>query len=1049
MNPWTIPAPAPITRTTANGYTSFSNLIFSSYYASNFDYQYSSNISSTQVTNANFYDFADTRLTIGDRGIGMLNYVLTEVEANVRLNTGYYYFMLDLQNEVTTDLLIGKNTDRNLDEYANVANYYGDLLNNPSANITHPKNMTTMYPIHIPEGYYRFYLRMFRTIANRNNKYFIPKYYYTSTWTSQSYSLNSSNEMAYMPYNILPPAYQTGSVNFNNLYFVNNTVTGATSNLYVYEYIIDNVLVVGSYNSYGIFGINSYSSVSTPTQVLGVNGSGFISKIIKVATSSMTSLFLKSDGTVYSCGDNTYGQLGLNITTLKISTLQQVLGVNGSGYISGIIDCDCRGYHSLFVNRDGTVYSCGYNSEGQLGIGTTSPSSTPVNCEISLKQVLNISDIIQVSTNRDWSMFLKRDGTVYTCGNNTNGQLGLNNVSRQTTPQQVLGVNGSGYIAGIAKVSAGELHSLFLEKNDGVTYTGKVYSCGRNYSGQLGIGTTGTGFEKTLKQVLGIDNVIDISANLSYSMFLKSNKTAYVCGDNNSRMLGLGVANPTFFTSLQQAKDIDGSTFLTNIKKIYAGGAPTYLKNDGIYCLILSSGVYYLNKKYDTIASDIIDIVADGGGSDPTHFMIYNKKNYVNVSNYTYNIPHSNVQNTFFAGITSNNVRIQDFRIYPANSANDILYTASNNLYYGLNPPSEYTITSNVVVKAVRWLESPNYASTTYSPFNRYITYNDTGDIGIGIGKSSVPDATLDIFTGDPSLYSIKTNNPIWVQSGVVASSDRRIKTNIRDFDANAALNQILSIQPKTYNYIDKHRTDDTIIGFSAQQIKEVIPNAVTLNTEVIPNIQSTAYLQDNCIYLIDTVDISEKIYPMDTVVLEYNNSRYYERATEILNASSFKIENKSNIPNTSLFVYGTYVKDFHSLDKNYIYTLSVCATQDIHKKQEALYQSINTFIDNLDTQSLDHLSSNIMKIKSQASSNISYENLLEIRAKLSSIEGMDLSIQTSNLYIIDDILQNNSSILSKNQAIINNSDLYMTSTNNLDANIDKINDILQRNNLA
>ena len=1063
-NPWTIPAPAPITRTTANGYTSFSNLIFSSYYASNFDYQYSMGISSADVVNNAYFDNADTRLTIGDRGISHLNFVLTEVEANVRLNTGYYYFMLDLQNEVTTDLLIGKNTDRNLDEYANVANYYGDLLNNPSANITHPKNMTTMYPIHIPEGYYRFYLRMFRTIANRNNKYFIPKYYYTSTWTSQSYSLNSSNEMAYMPYNILPPAYQTGSVNFNNLYFVNNTVTGATSDLYVYRYFNKGAYACG-YNNLGQLGIGS-SVTPKPilVPVLANDGTQMLG-ITQVSPSDYHSLFLKNDGTVYACGFNYYGQFGIGSTSQYNPTLVLLP-------ISGIIQVSA-GYQSSFFLKGidgaltGTVYACGFNSSGQLGIGSTSHQTTLVSVKDTSGN--NISGIKQISSFSEHTLFLHNSGTVYACGYNYYGQLGIGSV---VTPKTVLVpvlANDGTQLLGITQVSAGQDYSLFL---NGVN--GTVYACGNNNYGQFGIGTTSQ--INTLLVLLSVSGITQVSAGYYHSLFLKGvdgvlRNTVYACGYNNEGQLGIG-STSTRETTLVSVRDTSGNinTKISGITQIAAGmSCSVFLKEtDGslagtVYaCGLNSQGQLGINSisSYETKLVAVKDTTGNEGTkisgitqitrSLGQHLLfVRNVPVLVNVSNNNYNIPHSNVQNTFFAGITSNNVRIQDFRIYPANSTNDILYTASNNLYYGLNPPSEYTITSNVVVKPVRWLESASYSSRTYDPYGRYITYNDTGDIGIGIGKSSVPDATLDIFTGDPSLYSIKTNNPIWVQSGVVASSDRRIKTNIRDFDANAALNQILSIQPKTYNYIDKHRTDDTIIGFSAQQIKEVIPNAVTLNTEAIPNIQSAAYLQDNCIYLIDTVDISEKISPMDTVVLEYNNSRYYERATEILNASSFKIENKSNIPNSSLFVYGTYVKDFHSLDKNYIYTLSVCATQDIHKKQEALYESINTFIDNLDMQSLDLLSSNIMKIKSQTSSNISYENLLEIRAKLSSIQGMDLSIQTSNLYIIDDILQNNSSILSKNQTIINNSDLYMTSTNNLDANIDKINDILQRNNLA
>jgi alpha-tubulin suppressor-like RCC1 family protein len=1048
-NPWTIPVPAPIVRAAATSYSSFSNLIFSSYYASNFDYQYSLGISSANVVNNAYFDNADTRLTIGDRGINNLHFVLTEVEANVRLNTGYYYFMLDLQNEVTADLLIGKNTDKNLDEYANVANYYGDLLNNPSANISHPKNMTTTYPIHIPEGSYKFYLRMLRTIANRNNKYFIPKYYYTNTWNTPSYNLNSSNEIAYMPYRLLPTAYQTGSVNFNNLYSVNNTVTGATSNLYVYKYFNSNVYSCGN-NTSGQLGMGP--SDTTNRYVPTLISTTYLTNVIQVSAGSDHSLFLKSDGTVYACGNNGYGQLGMDVSDI---TNRYVPTLISTTYLTNMIQVSAGTNHSLFLKSDRTVYACGYNVYGALGMG---PSDTTNRYVPTLIPTTYLTNVTQVSAGTSHSLFLKSDGTVYACGDNTNGALGMG--PSDTTNRYVPTLISTTYLTNVTQVSAGN-HSLFMKSDR------TVYACGYNGYGQLGMGLLDTTnrYVPTLISTTYLTNVTQVSAGMYHSLFLISDRTVYACGRNSNGAngaLGMGPAD----TTNRYVPTLIPTTYLTNVTQVSAGRDHSlFLKSDNtVYACgnggsgKLGMGSTDTTDKYvptlisTTYLTNVTQVSAGGshslfGKPDPV---------YVNVSNYTYNIPHSNVPNTFFAGITtSNNVRIQDFRIYPSPSANDVISTASNSLFFGSNLP-EYTITSNVIVKQVRWLESTNYASTTYSQFNRYITYNDTGDIGVSIGKSSQPTASLDIYTADMSKYSIKTNNPIWVQSGLVASSDRRIKTNIRDFNADTALNQVLAIQPKTYNYVDRHRTSETVIGFSAQQIKQVIPNAVSLNTEVIPNIQSAAYLQDNCIYLIDTVDISDKISPNTTVVIEYNNTRYYETVTEVTNSSTFKIENVSKIPNTSIFVYGTIIKDFHSLDKNYIYTLSVCATQDIHKKQEDLYTSINAFIDNLDANTLILLSSNITKLRSftttsQSSSNVDslHNHLLEIKTKLISISNMDLTLQTSNSYLIDSIIEANSNILSKNQDIITNNNMYITSTNNLDSNIDKINDILQRNNLV
>ena len=71
-----------------------------------------------------------------------------------------------------------------------------------------------------------------------------------------------------------------------------------------------------------------------------------------------------------------------------------------------------------------------------------------------------------------------------------------------------------------------------------------------------------------------------------------------------------------------------------------------------------------------------------------------------------------------------------------------------------------------------------------------------------------------------------------------VSFSDERIKTDIND---DTALFKILAIQPKTYKYIDQaERGSNLVIGFIAQQVKEVIPEAVSLESQFIPNISKT-----------------------------------------------------------------------------------------------------------------------------------------------------------------------------------------------------------------
>ena len=89
-----------------------------------------------------------------------------------------------------------------------------------------------------------------------------------------------------------------------------------------------------------------------------------IGGVVAIAGGGYHSMALKSDGTVWAWGANYYGQLGDGSTTNR-TTPVQVSGLTGVVAIAG------GGNHSLALKSDGTVYAWGYNNRGQLGDGTT------------------------------------------------------------------------------------------------------------------------------------------------------------------------------------------------------------------------------------------------------------------------------------------------------------------------------------------------------------------------------------------------------------------------------------------------------------------------------------------------------------------------------------------------------------------------------------------------------------------------------------------------------------------------------------------------------
>lgn len=160
-------------------------------------------------------------------------------------------------------------------------------------------------------------------------------------------------------------------------------------------------------NLYGQIGNGTNGAdVTTPVQVQG------LTHVVKIAAGRFFSLAVKDDGSVWTWGQNLYGQLGDGSTTDRYTPVQV------SGLTLALPAVVATGaFHCTAVKSDGTVWAWGRNSYGNLGNNTLNNSNVPV-------QMLNISDVVEMSNGTNFSIMVKADHTFWGCGRNASGQLG-------------------------------------------------------------------------------------------------------------------------------------------------------------------------------------------------------------------------------------------------------------------------------------------------------------------------------------------------------------------------------------------------------------------------------------------------------------------------------------------------------------------------------------------------------------------------------------------------------------------------------------------------
>jgi len=293
-------------------------------------------------------------------------------------------------------------------------------------------------------------------------------------------------------------------------------------------------------NSYGELGDGTTKNRTAPTKVKK------LSNVKAIAAGHHGAVALKNDGTVWAWGSDDYGAWDNRETNRTVPV--QIKNLSGVQAVSAGYD------HTVALKNDGTVWAWGDNGSGQLGDGTGTIKKIPV-------KVKSLSGVRMISAGHYHTLALKNDGTVWTWGDNSLGQLGDGTTTGKKLPVKVKNLNN------MKAISAGNWYAI-AQKNDGT-----LWAWGDNRFGQFGDGTT-SDRKTTPVQIKTISNVQAFSAGGYHTMALKNDGTIWTWGNNGYGQLGDGTR--TQRTAPVQLKN------LKNVKAITAIDRNTVaLKNDG------------------------------------------------------------------------------------------------------------------------------------------------------------------------------------------------------------------------------------------------------------------------------------------------------------------------------------------------------------------------------------------------------------------------------------------------------------------------------------
>lgn len=224
---------------------------------------------------------------------------------------------------------------------------------------------------------------------------------------------------------------------------------------------------------------------------------------------------LQEDGTILGWGDNRMGQLGTKPTKLLLTPRTVADGLDGRE----LADIQCGNENTLFLTKDGLVYTCGTYSRGTQGLGRLdSIVKTPT-------RIPGLERIVQISCGFGHNAALDADGHIWIWGRNDHGQLGVGDKTARSTPVMLP-------LEGIAAVNCGGKFTLAQDRE------GTLWGWGTNTYQVLAEGQKQSYSEPIRLEGFEDKKIVSFSGGSDCAFWLDAEGTVWTRGRNEYRQLG-------------------------------------------------------------------------------------------------------------------------------------------------------------------------------------------------------------------------------------------------------------------------------------------------------------------------------------------------------------------------------------------------------------------------------------------------------------------------------------------------------------------------------